>query len=177
MSEQRLLFVTGSTRPRSVHTAAVRTARELMPEGALAFEDLVSLPSYDTLGDGAARRPEVVELRDAIAAADIVVFCTPEYGGRLPDSLTNLLRWAGRGGALLGKPATWINVAVEQADVTDAVLATRLRRMGAAVMASCGLCVPVSPDVVGADGLIDDPPTRGRLANALQTIVALPAAA
>jgi chromate reductase len=177
MSEPRLLFVTGTTRTRSVHTAAVRTARELMPERGMAFEDLVSLPSYETLGDWAARRPEVVELRDAIAAADIVVFCTPEYGGRLPDSLTNLLRWAGRGGAMVGKPVTWVNVALEQADITDAVLATGLRRMGAAVMASCGLCVPVSPDVIGADGLITDPATRGRLGNALQTIVALPAAA
>jgi NAD(P)H-dependent FMN reductase len=177
MSEQRLLFVTGSTRTRSVHTAAVRTACELMPERAMAFEDLISLPSYETLGDWAARRPEVVELRDAIAAAHIVVFCTPEYGGRLPDSLTNLLRWAGRGGAMLGKPTTWVNVAVEQADITDAVLASTLRRMGAAVLASCGVCVPVSPDVVSADGVITESATRERLANALQTVAALPLAA
>jgi NAD(P)H-dependent FMN reductase len=177
MTEHRLLFVTGTTRDRSVHTAAVRTAGELMPGNAMVFDALAELPHYEAVGEWRARRREVVELREAIVAADAIVFCTPEYGGRLPDSLRNLLRWAGRGGAMLGRPTAWINVDLARADITDAVLASTLRRMGAAVLASCGVCVPVSPDVIGADGVITEPATRERLANALQTLAALPLAA
>ena len=44
-------------------------------------------------------------MRAAIAAADAVVFCTPEYAGTLPGSFKNLLDWT-VGGAMTGTGAT-----------------------------------------------------------------------
>lgn len=43
------------------------------------------------------------------AAADAVLFCTPEYAGALPGSFKNLLDWTVGGGETYGKPAAWIN--------------------------------------------------------------------
>jgi hypothetical protein len=44
--------------------------------------------------------------------------------------------------------------------------------VGAAILDSSGIRVPVSRDAVGTDGLISDKATRSQLADALATILA-----
>ena len=56
------------------------------------------------------------DLRQEIAAADAVLFCTPEYAGTLPGSFKNLLDWTVGGGEIYGKPAVWINPAAVRRD-------------------------------------------------------------
>jgi NAD(P)H-dependent FMN reductase len=176
-SHLRLLFITGSTRRRSANTAAVHTARELLgTDAAMVYDDLCDLPPFEP---GCARlAAPVVDLHDAVAAADAIVFCTPEYGGRLPDSLRNLLDWAAGAKLMRGKPATWLNVGgLDGGEGADAALRSVLRSAGASIMTSSGIRVPVSHDDVGPDGLIDDPTTLNRLGHALATIAGELAAA
>jgi chromate reductase, NAD(P)H dehydrogenase (quinone) len=173
----RLLFITGSTRRRSANTAAVHTARELLGEGAAAvYDDLCDLPAFEP---GSKRlAPAVVDLHNAVAEADAIVFCTPEYGGRLPDTFRNLLDWTAGAAVLRGKPATWLNVGgVAGGEGADAALRAALRSAGAAIMTSSGIRVPVSHDDVGPDGLIAEPSTLYRLGHAVTTIASELAAA
>ena len=90
----RLLLVSGSTRRCSTNTAALRALRDLAPAGvhATLYDGLADLPAFDPDQDQQA--PSAVgQLRAQLAAADAVVFSTPEYAGTLPGSFKNLLDW------------------------------------------------------------------------------------
>jgi len=55
------------------------------------FADCAVLPHFNPDDDHEPLPAAVVGLRAAIADADAVLFCTPEYAGTLPGSLKNLL--------------------------------------------------------------------------------------
>ena len=85
----------GSLRRESVNRKLAR-ALEKLAEGRLAFAypDL-DLPLYnDDLWEGPL--PAVHAMKDAIAAADGVLFVTPEYNRSLPPVLKNAIDWASR---------------------------------------------------------------------------------
>jgi chromate reductase, NAD(P)H dehydrogenase (quinone) len=171
----RLLLVTGSTRHGSTNSAALRTAAELLDGRAevVVHEALGSLPPFNPDDDRDPLPPAVAALRDEIAAADVVVFCTPEYAGTLPGTLKNLLDWTVGGGEMDGRRATWINVAGPgRGTGADATLSTVLGYVNAAILPSSGARVPVARDALGDDGRIADATTRERLAAALEAILA-----
>jgi NAD(P)H-dependent FMN reductase len=170
----RLLLIPGSTRRRSTHTATLHTVREVIGgDVAAVYDGLVELPAFNPAHDGRALPAAVIALREAIAAADAVVFCTPEYAGRVPDSLRNLLNWTVGRADMHRKPASWINVVgPECSDVIDAAVAHSLRRVGAMIMPSSGTCIPVSHTAIDRNGLIADALARTRLTDAFTTIFA-----
>jgi chromate reductase, NAD(P)H dehydrogenase (quinone) len=175
MEPMQLLLVTGSTRHGSTNGAALRTAAELLhgTAEAVVFEALGGLPPFNPDDDHDPLPAPVAELRREIAAADAVVFCTPEYAGTLPGTLKNLLDWTVGGGEMDGKPATWINVAGPgRGTGADATLAMVLGYVAASILPSSGVRVPVPHAAVAEDGLIADAATRERLAQALTTILA-----
>lgn len=51
---------------------------------------------YDGDVESAGTPAAVVELRQAVAAADVVVFVTPEYNGTIPGMLGNSIDWLSR---------------------------------------------------------------------------------
>lgn len=57
------------------------------------FPDLASLPHFDPNAEDAALAGMVEELRAAVAGADAVIFCTPEYVFSLPAILKNAIEW------------------------------------------------------------------------------------
>jgi len=174
MADAQLLLVTGSTRRLSTNTAALHTARELLDGHATAvYDQLKDLPAFNPDDDHEPVPPAVRALRALIADADAVIFCTPEYAGTLPGSFKYLLDWTVGGGEIYGKPAAWINVAAPgRGDGADAALRVVLGYVGARVLDSSGIRVPVPHDSVGPDGTIGDPATRASLAEALARIVA-----
>ena len=94
----------------------------------------------------------------AVAPADAVVFCTPEYAGTLPGSFKNLLDWTVGGGELYGKPAAWIDVANEgRGGGAQATLGTVLGYVGAQVVERACRRLPVAREWVSASGVITDP--------------------
>src|SRR3954447_15049232 len=163
MDAVRLLLVSGSTRHGSTNGAALRTARALTGAGveAVVYEDLAGLPPFNPDDDHDPLPTPVGELRREIAAAGAVVFCTPEYAGTLPGTFKNLLDWTVGGAEMYGRRATWVNVAAPgRGDGADATLRTVLGYVGAAVLESSGIRVPVARDAVGATGVIEDDDTR-----------------
>jgi chromate reductase, NAD(P)H dehydrogenase (quinone) len=174
MAEIRLLLVTGSTRRLSTNSAALHTAQELLQGHATAvYERLPDLPAFDPDDDHEPLPEAVRAFRALIADADAVIFSTPEYAGTLPGSFKNLLDWTVGGGEIYGKPAAWINVAAPgRGDGADAALRVVLGYVGAKILESSGVRVPVAHDSVGSGGIIGDPSTRARLVGALEMIIA-----
>jgi chromate reductase len=104
----RVLGISGSLRAGSHNTELLRAAANLLPPGIQleVYEGLAGIPPYSEDSEGAPPRA-VTELKDAIAAADVVLFSTPEYNHSIPGQLKNALDWVSRPYAdnpLNGKP-------------------------------------------------------------------------
>ena len=172
MADLRILLISGSTRHGSGNTAALRTVQAMAPDGITAemYEGLAALPAFNPDEDQQPPGP-AAELRARIAAADALLFCTPEYAGTLPGSLKNLLDWTVGGGEIYGKPVGWVNVAVGgRGSGAEEHLAMVLRYVGAVAVERACVRVPVPREAVGPDGIITDPEIRTALGAALTTL-------
>ncbi len=169
----RILLVSGSTRSGSTNTAALRTFEAVAPQDISTelYIGLADLPAF-VPGDGPSPAA-VAELRERLAAADAVLFCTPEYAGLLPGSLKNLLEWTVGTADLHEKPVAWINVAAEgRGDGAVASLRTVLGYVGAQIIEPACRRVTVLGAMVGPDGTVADTRVRatlGEVAAALET--------
>lgn len=155
----RVLLVSGSTRAGG-NTAALATAAAVAPAGvtAVVYDGLTGLPAFNPDDDGDRLPREAAELREEIAAADAVLFCTPEYAGTLPGSFKNLLDWTVGGGQLYGKPAAWINVAGPgRGQGAQDALASVLGYVGAVIVETACRRISVDRAAVTPDGMISDP--------------------
>jgi chromate reductase, NAD(P)H dehydrogenase (quinone) len=171
----RILLVSGSTRSGSANTAALRTMREVAPRLVTAelYEGLSELPAFNPDDDRVPLPPAAEQLRRAIAGADAVVFCTPEYAGSLPGSFKNLLDWTVGGGEMYGKPTAWINVAAPGRGAgAEESLASVLGYVGAAVIEKACRRITLPRQAVGADGLVADPGFRDEVGRVIDDIVA-----
>jgi chromate reductase len=174
----RLLLVSGSLRAGSVNAAVLRTAAAVAPAGVETeiFEGMGALPHFnpDDDAEGAVLDPAVVALRAAIARADALLFCTPEYAGDLPGSFKNLLDWTVGGGETYGMPVAWINAASVASPTGAADAHASLRRVlgytGSDVVEDACVRVPVPRDVIGADGVVGDPSVRDVVAGTLAAL-------
>lgn len=154
----RILLISGSTREDSLHTAALRTAAQVAPPGitAVLYDALRVLPAfvpYERAVPGS-----VALVQQQVAAADGVVFCTPEYGGSLPGALKNLLDWLADGPHLNGRPVAWLSVANPgQDDGARAGLEAVLDYAKARILRSACIRIPLSPSTVDARGFVTEP--------------------
>jgi NAD(P)H-dependent FMN reductase len=171
-ADVRILLISGSTRRGSGNTTALRTVQAMASEGITAdmYEGLAWLPAFSPDDDQHPPGP-AAELRERIAAADALLFCTPEYAGTLPGSLKNLLDWTVGGGEIYGKPVGWINVAMGgRGTGAEEHLAMVLRYVGAVAVGQACVRVPVPRDAVGPDGIIADPAIRAAFGAALTAL-------
>lgn len=162
-----MLLVSGSTRASSGNTAALVTAAAVAPAGVatVLYDGLARLPAFNPDDDVDRVPREVAQLREEIAAADAVLFCTPEYAGTLPGSFKNLLDWTVGGGQLYGKPASWINVAAQgRGQGAQDTLASVLGYVGAVIVEAACRRIPVDRAAVSQDGIIGDPRFRAEAA-------------
>ena len=168
MSEPvRVLLVSGSTRAGSGNTAALATAAAVAPARvtAVLYDGLTRLPPFNPDEDGDHLPREPARLREEIAAADAVLFCTPEYAGTLPGSFKNLLDWTVGGGQLYGKPVAWINVAAQgRGQGAQDALVMVLGYVGAVIVEAACRRIPVDRGAVSQDGTISDPRFRAETA-------------
>jgi chromate reductase, NAD(P)H dehydrogenase (quinone) len=89
--------ISGSLRQGSFNTAALRAAIGLAPEGmTIAPAEIGDLPLYNEDVKQAGFPPSVERLRAQLAAADAVLFVTPEYNYSVSGVLKNAIDWASR---------------------------------------------------------------------------------
>ncbi|MFE3544002.1 NADPH-dependent FMN reductase [Nocardia sp. NPDC059177] len=168
----RILLISGSTRDGSTNTAALRTVAAFAPADVRAdlYDGLRELPAF-VPGEDPDDYPAVAALRAELAAADAVLFCTPEYAGTLPGSMKNLLDWTVGTGDLYGKPIAWLTVAVPgRGEGAVATLSTVLGYVGAEVVERACARLPVLGAEVDADGLVGDPEFRARASAVLAAL-------
>ena len=115
----QVLLLCGSVRKGSSNEAMLRLVQEVAEDAAISgdaysavfYEGLGELPHFNPDLDTDPLPQAVTELRSAIADADAVLVCTPEYAGTLPGSFKNLLDWTVGGTEICDKPTGWINAA------------------------------------------------------------------
>ena len=172
----RLLLVSGSTRRASTNTAALRAVPDVAPSGvtAILYEGLADLPAFNPDADapGAPPHRAVRQLREQLAEADAVLFCTPEYAGSLPGSFKNLLDWTVGSGELYGKPVAWVNVAAEGRGMgAEGALATVLGYVGATVVEQACVHLPLPRQAFDEEGVVVDGQFRARLGEVVEILV------
>ena len=96
MNELTILGISGSLRERSVNTALLRAAGELVPRGVKIPLASIDLPLYnDDLTDEERLAP-VRALNQAIIDADALIIAAPEFNYGIPGPLKNAIDWCSR---------------------------------------------------------------------------------
>jgi chromate reductase len=97
MSAVRILGISGSLRAVSHNSRLLAAAATLLPIDVeyVRFEGLKALPPFDE-DDEANPGAAVEHLRSEIAAAQGLLFATPEYNSSIPGQLKNAIDWASR---------------------------------------------------------------------------------
>jgi chromate reductase len=92
----KLLGIVGSLRPGSYNGQLMDAVAGMLPPGVEleVWDGLRSVPPFDEDREATSAPEAVADLRAAIAAADGVLFATPEYNGSIPGQLKNALDWA-----------------------------------------------------------------------------------
>jgi len=111
----RILGIAGSLRRNSYNRAALKAARQLLPEDAAI--DTFELDGIPPFSEDEERQPpaRVVEFKKRIREADAILFVTPEYNYSIPGVLKNAIDWASRpygDSAWTGKPAAIMGASV-----------------------------------------------------------------
>src|SRR5919107_5067942 len=93
----RVLGISGSLRADSHNTELLRAAATLLPSGVEfeLYEGLRDIPPY-VEDEEASSHPAVRDLKERVAAADAVLFATPEYNHSIPGQLKNAIDWLSR---------------------------------------------------------------------------------
>ncbi|KAF0101483.1 MAG: NAD(P)H dehydrogenase (quinone):NADPH-dependent FMN reductase [bacterium] len=178
MSEITILGIVGSLRKDSYNHAALKAARELMPEGAvLELIELHGIPVFNQ--DAEMALPAAVqEFKRRILAADAILFATPEYNYSVPGVLKNAIDWASRPfgeSAWTGKPAALMGASPGSLGTARAQY--HLRQ----ILVAFDMPVVNRPEVMIAnaaqrfdqDGRLTDAPTREQIRKLLAALARL----
>jgi chromate reductase, NAD(P)H dehydrogenase (quinone) len=171
----RILLVSGSLREGSTNAAVLKTAEAVAPHQVQTtlYGGMGTLPHFNPDDDreGEPVHPAVEHLRAAIAAADALLICTPEYAGALPGAMKNLLEWTVGDAGTYRKPIAWINAAGPAAPTGAADAHESLRKVlgyaGADVVEDACARIPVERSVLGPDGQVTDDAVRDQIAAAV----------
>jgi len=178
MNELKILAIVGSLRKGSYNHAALRAARELMPDGAvLDLIELHDIPIFNQ-DDEMALPAGVVEFKRRILAADAILFATPEYNYSVPGVLKNAIDWASRPygeSAWTGKPAAMMGASTGNLGTARAQY--HLRQ----ILVAQDMPVVNQPEVMisdasqrfDPDGRLTDEPTRQFIHKLLGALVQL----
>jgi chromate reductase len=180
----RVLGISGSLRRDSHNTELLRAAATLLPSGAEfeLYDGLRNIPPYDEDEDN-SKVAAVNDLKQRIAAADVVLFATPEYNHSIPGHLKNALDWVSRPLAdtpLRGKPVAVIGASTGMfgAVWAQAELRKVLAAIGARVI-DRELPVPMADEIVRDWEKLESSGTHSQIVGLLAELLdeARPAAA
>ena len=170
----RLLTVSGSLRAVSANGAVLDAAARLAPAGVRVtrFDGLAGLPAFnpDLDGEGAPRSEPVDAWRRAVAAADALMICSPEYAHGVPGALKNALDWLVSGPDVPGLPVAVVN-ATTRAGIAHASLIETLRTMSASVVEAASVRLPLAPAQKTPEAILADPAVAAMLAEALDALL------
>ncbi len=161
----KVAVLVGSTRPNSTNMKFAR-ALEKLAAGRMTFDyvEIADLPFYD---DSLWQNPpaSVQRLKAQIAAADAVLFVTPEYNRSIPGVLKNAIDWpsrpyglsvwSGKPGAIVGATPGPLGTAAAQAHLRSVAVV-----LGIAVMGTPEIYFQMKPDLIDDEARVVDERTR-----------------
>ena len=167
MAEQttKILGLCGSLRKGSYNRMALNAVRELLPPGmTLDTHDLGALPLYNEDVRNENFPAPARELCEKIAAADAVLFVSPEYNYSIPGVLKNAIDWASRAPVppFNGKPVAIIGAS--PGNIGTARMQYHLRQvcvfLNAYPMNKPEVMIGKANEKFDASGKLTDQPTR-----------------
>jgi chromate reductase len=167
----RILAVSGSLRARSTNTTLLLAAARLAPADVQIdlYKGLGDLPLFNADLDG--EEPEAVrKFQTALAAADGILICSPEYAHGVSGAMKNALDWLVSDVALVGKSVALINASPRATYAQEALLET-LRTMSWNVVAEASRTIPVPRPGLSVDEILGDEVLRGELDRAIREFV------
>jgi NAD(P)H-dependent FMN reductase/RimJ/RimL family protein N-acetyltransferase len=169
----RILGIPGSLRTRSTNLLLLEAAALLAPPQAQLeiFTRLADIPPFQPDTPPDIRPAAVTALRQAITAADAVVFSVPEYAHGLPGALKNALDWLVDGIEFTHKPVALFNASARSV-YAQAALRETLITMGADLLNDAYLTIPLTGDVRTPQQLVTDSAIAAPITAALQRLVA-----
>jgi chromate reductase len=165
MATYKVGYFVGSLSSTSINRELARALINLAPED-LEFTEIGigNLPLYSPDYD-ADYPPEALALKDAIRAADAILFVTPEYNRSIPGALKNAIDWASRPwgqnafdhipAGVIGASIGQIGTAVGQQSLRAVLSFCNARQMTAPEA-----YIRYSPEVFPGDGEVADESTR-----------------
>lgn len=170
-----ILALSGSLRRASFNTGLVRAAIEVAPAGiAVTTFDLRPVPFYDGDVEAMGFPAPVAALRDAVAAADGVLLCSPEHNASVPALLKNALDWASRPpGVIQQTPIALAGATPGGFGTVRGQIAWRQTLANLSIpLHAGGLLVSGADARFDADGNLTDAKTRSELAALLTAFAA-----
>jgi chromate reductase len=164
MTQYTVGYLVGSLSSGSINRllskALVRLAPPELQLVEIPFKDLpFYTPDYDK-----AFPPAAVQFKEAVLAADGMLFITPEYNRSIPGSLKNAIDWASRPygkNAFRRKPSAVIGASPGK--IGTAIAQQHLR----SILGYCGspqlaveAYIQFQPGLVADDGTVADPKTE-----------------
>lgn len=178
MNEMKILGIVGSLRKSSYNAFALKAAQELLPEGVtLETVSLHGIPVFNQ-DDELTPPAAVLEFKQKIAAADAILFATPEYNYSLPGGLKNAIDWGTRPygqSAWKGKTAAIMGVSIGNFGTARAQYDLRK------ILVALDMPVVVQPEVMignaaerfDPNGVLTDERSRELIRKLLSTLVQL----
>jgi chromate reductase len=171
-----VLGISGSLRADSHNTELLRAAATLLPSGVEfeLYDGLKEIPPY--VEDEESTAPEsVTRLRERIAAADAVLFATPEYNHSIPGALKNALDWVSRplaSNTMRNKPAAVIGASTGMfgAVWAQAELRKVLAALGARVI-DREVPVPMADEIVRDPAALESSGTHSLIVGLLAELL------
>lgn len=177
----KIASILGSLRQNSYHRVIADSLTDLAPQGVhIHSTGRIDFPLYDGDAEAVGIPATVVELGDAIAAADALLIVTPEYNASIPGVLKNAIDWISRlkSRPLQGKPVAIISGSPGARGGANAQehLRTVLSLLRARILDQPRVTIAALNDKVDvANGQITDEPTREAIRAQVAALTALAA--
>ncbi|MFZ6780359.1 NADPH-dependent FMN reductase [Undibacterium sp. Ji83W] len=163
----KILAICGSLRAASLNAMLIRALIRLAPPDIdiLTYDGMATLPLFNPDLD-LTPPASVVNLKQQIAAADVILIASPEYAHGITGVIKNALDWTVSSDVFVYKPVVVLN-ASPRATHADAALREILSVMSARILETASVKVPVIGAKLDEDGMLSHPEIAGILKTAL----------
>jgi len=169
-----ILAVSGSLRLTSINTTILKELAALAPAhvGFSFYEALDALPHFNPDIDNEPVA-SVTQWRQAVAHADGVVFCTPEYAFGIPGAFKNALDWLVSSGELNEKPVATISASPlpSGADKAHAALLHTMKALGTTIPSNGSVTIPAVKVKFSEEGQLQHDATKHELQHLLNSLI------
>ncbi len=176
-----IIGISGSLRQGSYNTALLRAGAAMMPaDSRLEAGSIREFPLYNADDEAAHGIPSAVTaLKESIAAADGLLFATPEYNNGIPGVAKNAVDWLSRPPADIARVFAGKPVAIVGASpggfgtiLSQNAWLSVWRTLGADLWSGGRMLVSRAGAVFGPDGAIHDGAVSEALRKFLEGFVA-----